>query len=444
LREVRLPCPLETEDQLEEFLWLAWKVRIPKQRVCDDHKSPWEAFCDAYFRRYPVTVWKASRGFGGKSYLLALLGLTEAVTLKCDVGVLGGSGEQSQRVHGYTQDFWKAPNAPRFLLSSDPSKRDTFLKWGNSISTMMASQKSVRGPHPPRLRMDEVDEMDIKILYAALGQPMGKKGVLPQTVLSSTHQNADGTMTQILRDAAEKGWPVYEWCYRETLEPHGWLPEREIEEKRATVPKSMWDTEYELQDPNPEARAIQTECVDAMFDKRLGEYSGALGQIVKVEPRVATAKYFHGTDWAKAVDFTVILTFRQDARPWKLVAFERSGRMPWPVMVKKFNDRVKEYPGKAAHDATGVGGVVSDLLTVRAQDVLMVGRTRADMLSEYIAAIEQGNLRAPMIDFMYGEHKYASREDVYSGGSTHHLPDSISAGALALWAKNHAGGVLFG
>jgi len=40
-----------------------------------------------------------------------------------------------------------------------------------------------------------------------------------QTVASSTHHNAVGTMTEILKRAAEKGWPVYKWCYRETLKP---------------------------------------------------------------------------------------------------------------------------------------------------------------------------------------------------------------------------------
>jgi len=230
-------------------------------------------------------------------------------------------------------------------------------------------------------------------------------------------------------------------CWRESLEPHGWLSQREVDEKKATVTKAMWDTEYELQDPNPAARAIQTECVDAMFDPTLGKFAGRLNELIILEPPVKGATYLHGCDWAKDVDFTVMPTFRYDIKPWKLIAFERSGRLPWPVMVKKFNDRVLLYPGKAAHDATGIGNVVADYLTVKAKDVLMVGRNRSDMLSEYIAAIENGRFRAPRIDFMYSEHKYASRDDVYGSG---HLPDSIAAGCLALWAKTHGGGIPFG
>ena len=69
----------------------------------------------------------------------------------------------------------------------------------------------------------------------------------------------------------------------------------------------------------------------------------------------------------------------------------------------------------------------------------LIGQARADLLTEYIAAIERREIKSPMIKWAYGEHKYASREDVYSGGSVHHLPDSICAGALA-WKSANSGG----
>src|SRR3990172_11636587 len=91
--------PLRTEAELKLFVQKAFGVSIPDVVVCEGHASPWRAFCDAYFARSPVSVWKASRAFGGKSFTLALLGLTEACTLKASINILGGSGEQSRRVH---------------------------------------------------------------------------------------------------------------------------------------------------------------------------------------------------------------------------------------------------------------------------------------------------------------------------------------------------------
>lgn len=451
--------PLQTEAELRLFVRKAWGVIIPDVQVCEKHSTPWRAFCDAYFARAPVTVWKASRGFGGKSFLLALLGLTEAVTLKANVNVLGGSGEQSGRVLEHAQQFWDHRGAPTDLLVGDV-KRETRMVWGNRVQALMASQRSVRGPHPQRLRLDEIDEMDLRILDAAMGQPMeADTGIAAQTVMSSTHQYADGTMTEIIRRANEKGWPIHEWCYLETsAAPTGWLKQSETERKRQEVTSAMWATEYDLQEPSPESRAIQPQAVEAMFRRDLGTWRGSNQEYIEIEAPVVVCRecghkqlrgkkcaecnaetrescYATGADWAKKQDWTVIPTMCLDYEPARIIAFERCGRLPWPVMVEKFDRRLERYSGGGAHDGTGLGDVVNDLLTKRARSVVMVGRARSDLLSNYISAIERGELESPMIEFMYNEHKYASVDDVYGSG---HLPDSIAAGAL-MWSARKRG-----
>jgi len=174
--------PITTERTLKEFVYVAFGVTIPDNKICEHHNTPWQAFCDAYFARSPVTVWKASRGFGGKSFLLALLGLVETATLGADVNVLGASGEQSGRVLAHMQRFWNHPNAPRDQLASTV-QRETRMKNGARVEALMASQTSVRGPHPQRLRMDEIDEMKVELLDAALGQPMSSEKIPAQTVM---------------------------------------------------------------------------------------------------------------------------------------------------------------------------------------------------------------------------------------------------------------------
>jgi hypothetical protein len=424
----RFHLPLRTEAELRLFAEKAWGLKLPSKKICANHSTPWRAFADAYFARDPVAVWFGSRGFSGKTHTLGGLGLTEAATLKCNVSVLGGSGEQSQRVHESMEEFWGYPAAPHYLLLSDPGQKHTFLRNGARINALMASQRSVRGGHPPRLRMDEIDEMELTILDAALGQTMTQRGVSPQIVLSSTRQYPDGTMQTILDRAVENDWPIYEWCYRETLQPHGWLTQRDVVLKRKTVPAEMWDKEYELQEPDPGARAINPEAVERMFKRELGEWKGRIDERVVIESPRTGAKYATGADWAKERDFTVITTWRYDCRPARLVAFERTQRRPWPDMVGRFNKRLKEYPGDAAHDATGLGNVVADLLTHDAEHLTLSGRTRHDLLSEYVSAIENDELEAPMVDYMYQEHKRASVEAVF--GSEEHLPDSICSGAL--------------
>lgn len=449
MNEYEYEIPLATDAELKHFIKIAFGVVIPDTRVCPNHSTPFAAFSDAYFARSPVAVWEASRGFGGKTFMLALLALTEALTLKANASVLGGSGEQSNRVIEHMTRFWQYPNAPRQLLTSEVAREMRFA-WGNVIESLMASTKSARGGHPQRLRLDEIDEMDLKILDAATGQTMtGGTGIQTQTVMSSTHQYADGTMTEILRRAAEKGWSKHTWCYLENLEPHGWLTLAEVERKRGEVTRAMWDNEYELQEPSPESRAIDTASVKAMFKRELGVFAGEARQYIEIEPPLPTENYATGADWAKTTDWTIIETYRVGKEitngdgtktkiPARLVAFERLGREPYPAMVARFDYQVTRYRSNATHDGTGGGTVVEDLITSRATSFKMIGQQRADLLSNYIGAIERGEIEAPFITYMEAEHRLASRADVFMSGEGH-LPDTISAGALAWYGASGGG-----
>ena len=248
--------PLETDYELQRWIELHLGIEISSRRVCEHHASPLQILADCYFARFPRSTLYGSRGFAGKSILLAVLSLTESITLGAGVTLLGGSGEQSMRVHAYMEGvdpampgtFWAHPNAPRWLRRTDPSKRETSLANNGYLRALMASQKSVRGPHPQRLRGDEIDEMEKSIWDAAQGQPMGTDRIPEQTMGSSTWQNPHGTMSAEMKEATEKGWPIYSICYRESIAA-GWLTEEAVDRKRATIPDYMWDTEYELGRP---------------------------------------------------------------------------------------------------------------------------------------------------------------------------------------------------
>lgn len=420
---------IATDDDLDAFLWAYFRIRLPNVQVCPHHSTPWRAFHEAYFARTEVSVWKASRGFGGKTFTLGLLSIVEGITLRADVNVLGGSGVQSKRVLEHISDLWAVPTAPRWCLPGAANAQVQKLKWGNRIQALMASTKSVRGPHPQRLRIDEVDETKISLISDALGQPMSKGWVKSQVVLSSTHQYPNGPMTWALQEAASRNWPVHEWCFHETKAPHGWLEQDEINRKRRIMTTVAWNTEVELQEPNAEGRAIVPECVKAAFQEDL-----------QLEDPVPDAKYGTGADWAKKVNHTVVPTIRHDCHPARVVAIERTQRKPWPTMAKILNDRVKTYGGTACHDNAGLGSVVADLLEVpqgKIEHFEFAGRERNEMLSEYIADLEQGLVVWPKDDnnlalaAAFKEHLYATVKDVYGHHDEGHLPDTISAAAMA-------------
>lgn len=442
----RLP---QDDDELWWTIFGLWGYRIPRHNVCPHHVAPFTALADAYFARHPVSIWKASRGLGGKSRSLAVLGLMEAALLGVEVSILGGSTAQSRNVHDATKDAWAWHAAPRILQDRPPTTFDTVLTNGGHLRTLTASQTSVRGPHPPRLRMDEIDEMDQGILDAALGQPMEQtnwRGDLVQTqvVMSSTHQYPDKTMSRMLARAKEQDFPVYEWCYKDTSNPvDGWLTAAAIKRTRSIVPALMWQTEYDLQEPSFGVRAIDTDAVARAFDPELGHYPGL--DVAFSNGKVDGRHYVTAVDWAKTRDHTIVATFDVTDRPWVCVAWQKTSRLPWPMLVRRAVGQWQEYGDKLVHDATGVGAVAHDLIREmvttwefnRVSPVILGGgRERDALYTEYVAAIEHHDVKFPRIEWAYDEHRYCTPEALYT--SSGHVPDSVVAGALAWSARRKA------
>lgn len=451
----------QTDDELHAWVLAHLGINLPRLAVCEDHCAPFDAFADAYFARVPMSVWLASRGFGGKSFMLAALALTQAATLGVENIVLGGSAEQSENVVKYTDAMVGGEGFPAGLFANPTTgprrsrahseagltKARIRLSNGGSVLALAASTKATRGPHPVRLLCDEVDEMPLRILDAAMGQPMDKNGIESHTVLSSTHHYPDATFTEVLKRAEAQGWSVRRWCYRESLQPHGWLSPSMVAKKRAVVTSAMWDAEYDLQEPSVEGRAIDTDAVEAAFDPALGTYAGDNGELIVLEDPDPAADYVTGTDWGRKRDWTIIGTYRvlsRDPIRLRLVAWQRMGRGPWPWMIGQHNARVATYGGIALHDRTGLGDVVEGYMETEAADlaggVILAGQIRHSIFSSYVVAIEAGRIEAPRIEFAYKEHRYATVDDLYRAGEKFHPPDSFVSGALAHYAARIGSG----
>lgn len=409
----------------------------PTIETWDISVSGTEAFiCDGY-------VVHNSRGFGGKSAMLATLGAL-CLLDQHDVSILGGSFQQAQRVHEINDEIWNhtvtiegigdVQGPLKRFLSSEPTVFTTRMAKGNWLRALTASTRSARGPHPTRLLFDEVDESDTLVLDAAMGQTMARRGLVPGTVLSSTHHYPDGLFTKVLERAAEKNWPVFEWCWRETaVENGGWLVPEEVERKRNEVTAEQFSVEYDLQAPSAEGRAIDTESVRWAFNSIHGYRDDKPGIYYEFEKPRPGARYATGADWAKAEDWTVIVTIRYDVQPARIVAFERRRRQPWPLMIEHFDARLVRFPGVAAHDVTGIGGVVEDYIKGNAAPFVMVGEARKNLFTDWIRAIEAHQVISPDIRSLTAAHLYVTNDDLFIAGPSGHPPDQLVAAALA-WA----------
>jgi hypothetical protein len=447
--ELHIPQP-KTEEELAELIYEYLGVRIPNVVVCPDHSTPWRALCDAYFATHPWSVWLGARGLAGKTYLAAVLGWVTSVTKKVSTSIIGGSGDQSEKVHQYMKGFWLRPTVPQSLLLTDPSAKVTNLRWiapdGTQvqIKAMNASQKAARSGHPSLLICDEADELDWNVFVSVRGQPQTQGDVQEHMVVSSTMQYPDGTMAKALREAEEVGMPIHRWCYKESMQPHGWLSAQAVARKKAIMTVESWRVEVELGEPSPEGRAVDTDAVEAMF----GGPKAALTvdqpwQMLRFEEPVPGAVYAIGCDWAQEIDYTVMWVWRCDVRPVRCVAYLRGNKRPYPWMIEQLMELIRAYPGEAFHDELGVGKVAKDSFTEPVEPYHMVGMDRNDLWLDYITAIERGECAATKISSAYHAHKYcrnvdlfASRRDVELsdnaklGGKKPHPPDPFVAAAL--------------
>lgn len=438
--QITLTRPPRDDDELWELVRALWGVTFPRQSVCDGHEAPFKVFSDAFWARAPQILLHGSRGFSGKSLMAAVLGITEAAVLGCDVNVLGGSYAQSKNVLEHMNAAWDHTGAPRAMLADVTSVQHTLTNSAR-IRPLTASQKTVRGPHPPRLILDEIDEMDQDILNAAFGQPLPRNNWLgveidPGTLMVSTWQRADGPMVNEMKRMNEAGLPVMTYCYRENMKDNGgWLDPRTVDQKRLEIPKAMWEIEFELGEPSIGNRAFDSDSVDRMFDVKPPtpiKHTSYHREYRMLSPR-DDRDYVIAADWAQTQDWTVITVFDVSERPIRMAYYLKIQRHPYPHMVGLYNNLQERYNAEGIHDATGLGSVVSDLITNTRQteNFIMAGRQRDDMLSDFVSAVESDQIRAPKITELRSVVMYASVEDLYSRGKDYHLPDEICSMALA-------------
>ncbi len=191
-------------------------VEYPDKAVCPGHCAPLDFAWDVYGGPAIDRVVMACRG-GGKTTLAGELSGLDAVHRPgCGIRILGGSFDQSKK--GY--EYFRSLIEEKFFWMVDGEILTRLTKFHNAsaVEILTQSQTSVRGPHIPKLRCDEIDEFDPKVLAAAKAIPMSQRGIPASMEMYSTRHRVYGPMQGILDEAARAGYQIYVWCIFEVLE----------------------------------------------------------------------------------------------------------------------------------------------------------------------------------------------------------------------------------
>jgi hypothetical protein len=207
-----------TPRQAVHRLARRWGVRVGHRAVCPGHSAPLDFLTACVHRRDPLLLLLGPRG-GGKSYLSALATHVDSIRRRLHgTCILGGSLAQSQQVYTALRDFDRV--RPADGVFSSFTKTAAAYRTGSHVTILAASQTSVRGPHVPTLRLDEIDEIDPDIRESAMGMCMARDGVPASVTMTSTWHRLGGPMGGLIERARAPGSGIahHAFCVFEILE----------------------------------------------------------------------------------------------------------------------------------------------------------------------------------------------------------------------------------
>ncbi len=212
-----------TPDMLAAWLRLAFDIDPPRAAIADGSDTPFDYLAHSFFEAAAprdCLVW-ANRG-GGKTYLAAVAtALDLAFKPGIEIRALGGSLEQSARMHEHLRALFACPVlAP--LVAGRITDRRVRLITGSACSTLAQSHTSVRGVRVQKIRCDEVELFDPGIWDAAQLTTRSKQcgdTFVPGAVEAfSTMHRPHGLMARLVDESRAGGARrLFRWGVLDTL-----------------------------------------------------------------------------------------------------------------------------------------------------------------------------------------------------------------------------------
>lgn len=216
-------------DQLDGWLRLALGLDVPRHALVDGHAAPFAYLHHAFFGATPrdCVVW-AARG-AGKTFYAAVATLLDMLFRPgIEVRLLGGSLEQSRRMHEHLAMLFGRPELAWMIArpaARNLTARRVRLVNGSRAEILAQSHTSVRGARPQVLRCDEVELFDPEVWRAAQFMTRSKRCgdvLVPGAVEAlSTWHLPHGLMASLVGDAlaaAPRDRTLFRWGIVDVLQ----------------------------------------------------------------------------------------------------------------------------------------------------------------------------------------------------------------------------------
>ncbi len=256
---------------IKEFLGFEY----PIETFCSHHQSPAKILTDIYFEKTLYTLIWANRT-GGKTRLVSILNHLDAL-FKGPIEIVnaGAALDQAAKGYQYFLESFKHPLLKQYL--PDPIQSRSTLTNGSEVKIITGSFKGFNGPHPAKVRIDEVELMEWPVLEEGLNMSKSNGKVLAQDVLSSTRKFSHGTVQRLIDEQKERQlkissycvWDIVEQCDRKCQDDKkygncpiyhlcggkahggkGWYPISDLIKKGLNLTKNTFEAQWENKRPS--------------------------------------------------------------------------------------------------------------------------------------------------------------------------------------------------
>jgi hypothetical protein len=149
----------KTPDELWDYIYRNWGVKIARVAVCDGHDAPFDFICLGFFETVPNLFSIGSRG-SGKSFATALLmELNSRLKPGCESMVFGAVDEQNRKVYQDMAELFINGGLPEgeSEIVGEPLASLVQYKNGSRVKSAPGTRAKMNGQHPPKAHGEEIE-----------------------------------------------------------------------------------------------------------------------------------------------------------------------------------------------------------------------------------------------------------------------------------------------
>jgi hypothetical protein len=216
-------------SELYRFMHALTGELVPHTPVCAHHKTPWHMIWESYkvdlpeySKMPPQDIIAVGPREGYKTLSTAkLIAMESLLKPKVTISSMAAVIKQAARCYRYASQYLFHPLLTDMNMVVKNIMEETRLANSSVYEQLVATVSGVNSPHPNKLRADEVELMKPEVVEEMKNMPSSYNGWKAHTLYTSTRKYFDGLMSELIAQAAKKGYSTKTiiWCYKDVSEP---------------------------------------------------------------------------------------------------------------------------------------------------------------------------------------------------------------------------------